>query len=184
MDGSYILCTLGLNMRPVCPIYIFVHVLHFNLHISNLLYSSVCCCCLCARCSSIVLHVRCAVFILVYLKNLLMNRISFPTYVNVAHFFFCICVTGCVTGCGYNLARFYCFIVIFCSNLVNSVQLVLFLAVWKRVLTDSVVKVIKSAALCSVGWHDILCITVLLVVSFWYMLNINFVGFLVIVMSK
>jgi hypothetical protein len=51
-------------------------------------------CCLCSSSFCIVLLVLNAVFTLVFMNRLVMKVVSFPTYVNVAHFCgrVCVCV--------------------------------------------------------------------------------------------
>ena len=83
------LCSLNLIVKflPVWPTYALLHAGHVSLYIPESVYFSFVCC-LCSSLFPIVFLVRKAILILVRLKMFVINVVSFPMYVNVAHFCF------------------------------------------------------------------------------------------------
>jgi hypothetical protein len=77
--------------QPVCPTYAFPQSGHVNLYTPDCECISVFCC-LCINCLCMVLLVRKAIFMLVFLNRLVMKLVSFPMYVEVAHFVAGVCV--------------------------------------------------------------------------------------------
>jgi hypothetical protein len=86
------LCSLYLVLKflPVCPVYLNWHPLHFIWYIPLLLYLSVFCFLGWRRRFCIVFLGLYAIHIFVFLNNLVIILVSFPMYVNVAHFCFCV----------------------------------------------------------------------------------------------
>jgi hypothetical protein len=90
------MCSLYLvrNVLPVCLMYVSGQSMHFIWQIPLSLYLSVRGCCFSMFC--IVICVMNAIFIRVSLHNFVIFLVSFPLYVNVAHFVFWCC--GSVLG--------------------------------------------------------------------------------------
>ena len=83
------LCSLNFIVKflPVWPTYALLHTGHESLYIPESVYLSFVCC-LCNSLFPIVFLVQKAIFMLVRLKMFVINVVSFPVYVNVAHFCF------------------------------------------------------------------------------------------------
>jgi hypothetical protein len=104
------LCSLNrvAKFLAVCPTYTFPQSGHVSLYTPDCECMSVICC-LWISSFCIVLLVLNAIFTLVFLNRLVMKVVSFPTYVNVAHFCggVCVCVViACflvVSGGGFRV---------------------------------------------------------------------------------
>jgi hypothetical protein len=77
--------TLTLNALPVCPVYFILHSGHVSWYIPLLSYVFCGVSCFIARRFSIVLSVVNAIFTSVFLNSFVINLVSFPVYVNLAH---------------------------------------------------------------------------------------------------
>jgi hypothetical protein len=85
---------LTLKGLPVCPVYFMLHSGHVSWYTPLLSYALCGVSCFVARRFSIVLFVVKAMITFVSLNSFVMNLVSFPMYVNLAHLHFrlsCFC---------------------------------------------------------------------------------------------
>ena len=82
------LCSLNLIAKfpPVWSTYALLHTGHVSLYIPESMYLSIVCC-FCKSLFPLVFSVRNATLMLDHLKMFVINVVSFPMYINVAHFF-------------------------------------------------------------------------------------------------
>jgi hypothetical protein len=136
-------------------------------------------CCLCSNLFPMVLLVRNAILMFVRLKMFVINVVSLPVYVNVAHFCFSIgLVSVCLLGfrlgsfCGRNGNELFSKMLwMICSSRSYS-------PVGKSYVFSLLYKNLIAANLCWVGWLDVYGMIVSVNVGFLYMDIFQSVGVL------
>jgi len=174
------LCSLNLTEKffPVWPTYTLLHTGHVSLYIPESVYLSVVCC-LCSNLFPMVLLVRNAILMFVHLKMFVINVISLPVYINVAHFCFSIGL-GSVCFLSFRLGGF-------CGQTGNELFSRMlwticssrsYSPVGKSYVFSLLCKNLIAANLCWVGWLDMYGMIVPVNVGFLYMDIFQSVGVL------